>query len=238
MTTKLTNAQIKAFREKVNDCFKELRKCGVKCRKNFSCCQSCGHGEISSDYDGSYVFYHLQESERLREGDDTVSLAHSIAEYKRERVMEILKRYGSDWNGEDSRTIEIPFVNFTPEQIAEREREETDRLARIARFSALEKAMDLEGGWSDVPTLLVALAKYCVAQNFYRKENEFHHFTGDELFIIQRTMRGKNPRIVSGYMFLDDDGSKEGMIRLHCDEGGNPKWSFWEEDGKMKITEA
>lgn len=139
---KITKVQTKAFRVKINDCFKELRECGVMCRKNFSCCQSCGHSEIGvQGYEGSYVFYHTQTSESLSEGEDSVYLAHSIADDERERVIAILKRYGSDWEGEDNSTIEIPFINYTPEQIAERKREETDRQIRIAQIDALKKSI-------------------------------------------------------------------------------------------------
>ncbi len=119
METELNKAQIKEFREKVNACFKELRRLGVKCRKNFTCCSTCGHHEISDGYDGSYVFYHLQESERLREGQDVVYLQHHIKDDIKPKVIEIIKRYGSDWDGDENKSIRISFISITEEKLIE-----------------------------------------------------------------------------------------------------------------------
>jgi len=92
--------------------------------------------------------------------------------------------------------------------------------------------------WKTVNDLLPILAKYCIANNFYRKGNEFHELTPGEVKRINKSYVGElKPWILGGYMFLDDDGGKEGMIRLYSREG-NPKWSFWEENGMMKIDFA
>jgi hypothetical protein len=93
--------------------------------------------------------------------------------------------------------------------------------------------------WKDFNELLAILAKYCITKNFHRIENNFHQFTRDEKSVINRYSAIKPKcRIYEGYMFLDDDGGKEGMIRLYSSYGGNPKWSFWEDEGKMKIDYA
>ena len=96
--------------------------------------------------------------------------------------------------------------------------------------------------WKDINELLVILAKYCKAKNFYRKDhpiNYSHDFTKEEKSVINRYSVGKpKVRINDGYMFLDADGGKEGMIRLYPKGGGNPKWSFWDEKGEMMIDYA
>ncbi len=119
MDIELNKAQIKEFREKVNACFKELRRLGVKCRKNFTVCSSYGHGEMKHGYNGSYMFYHLQESDRLREGADVVYLQHDIKDDIKPKVIKILKRYGSDWDGNGNDCIRIPFIAITEEEVAE-----------------------------------------------------------------------------------------------------------------------
>lgn len=235
--------QIKAFRVKVSNCFKELRRCGVKCRKNFSCCGSCGHSEMSDGYDGSYVFYHAQSADNLRAGDDSVYLAHSIAGDKVVKVREIVRRYGSDWDGHEDSTIMIPFINLTEEQILENMRVNADRVAGLARVREVEVAMGLENGWKDMTDLLIHLTAYCVAENFYRKENVYHELTSDEMWAIRRSHHPtaesmKEPRITGGCMFLDEEGGKDGMIRLYYGEGNSMKWSFFEEDGQMKTEMA
>jgi hypothetical protein len=103
----LRQEEIREFREKMNKLFKELRKVGLVCRKNFSCCQTCGHTEMPADT--SYVFYHRQEAESLREGSEECYLAHSIRPEHQERVKVILQKYGSIWNGDPYSTIVIPF---------------------------------------------------------------------------------------------------------------------------------
>lgn len=93
--------------------------------------------------------------------------------------------------------------------------------------------------WKDIDELLKILAKYCIAKNFYRRENTFHDFTKDEKSVINRYSASKPKlHINDGYMFLDDDGGKDGMIRLYPKGGGNPKWSFWDEKGEMMIDYA
>ena len=92
--------------------------------------------------------------------------------------------------------------------------------------------------WKEIDDLLPILAKYCIANNFYRKGNEFHELTPGEVKKINKSYAGEGkPFVDGGYMFLDDDGGKGGMIRLYSGFY-NPKWSFWEENGKMMIDFA
>jgi hypothetical protein len=92
--------------------------------------------------------------------------------------------------------------------------------------------------WKDIDELLRILAKYCIAKNLYRKENQFYDFTKDEKNVINKYSATKpKARIDDGYMFLDNDGGKDGMIRLFS-KGDNPKWSFWDDKGEMMIESA
>jgi hypothetical protein len=98
------------FRNKINKLFKDLRNIGIVCRKNYACCGNCGHHAIQTNYPGrDYVFYHAQESDHLKEGADACYFAHSISILNTPKVIRILKKYGSDWNGDDVKTIVIPF---------------------------------------------------------------------------------------------------------------------------------
>ena len=96
--------------------------------------------------------------------------------------------------------------------------------------------------WREINDLLKILAKYCIAKNFYRKAHPTyyaHDFTEDEKSVINRYSATKpKVRIDDGYMFLDVDGGKDGMIRLYTNGGGNPKWAFWDEKGEMMIDYA
>ena len=103
----LRQEEIREFRETMTKLFKELRKVGIVCRKNFSCCQTCGHSEMPADT--SYVFYHRQEAQRLREGSEECYLAHSIRPEHQAQVCAILQKYGSTWNGNPHSTILVPF---------------------------------------------------------------------------------------------------------------------------------
>lgn len=134
-STKLTSKDdIRAFQTKINSCFNELRKIGVRCKKNWTCCASCGHSEIADEWDGDYVFYHLQETQNLRDGDNVVSLKHSISDKNRQKVIDILKKYGSDWAGDNERSMDLPFINYTPEEIEKRTKEHIEWLENIRRY--------------------------------------------------------------------------------------------------------
>ena len=67
------------------------------------------------------------------------------------------------------------------------------------------------------------IANYCITNNLYRKDNQFHDF--DRAFL--RTLNTKFPNLMvdNGYCFLDEDGGKTGMIRFYVGDC-NPKWTF------------
>lgn len=106
----LNKEQKRAFREKINLLFKELRKLHIVCRKNYLCCASCGQHQIDIDYpERDYVFYHAQQHDNLKDGEDVCYMQHFISESNKPKVIEILKRYGCNWNGDDSKTFEVPY---------------------------------------------------------------------------------------------------------------------------------
>ena len=87
--------------------------------------------------------------------------------------------------------------------------------------------------------LLISLARFCIKKNFYRTcdKDDSGWFYFDERYI--KTLFDSGPCIYEhGYMFLDEKDGDSGMIRLILKRGGNPKWSFWKEDGKLKIDYA
>lgn len=135
------------FQQKIDRLNDSLCWGGVMLYENFSCCQSCGHHEITGRMmeDGddvettSYVFYHEQEGERFREGADEVYLAHDIKEKDLAFVMEMVKAYGGSWNGSDNTSICIPFIDYTPEKLKELEEEEIKREKRIHLIAKLRK---------------------------------------------------------------------------------------------------
>ena len=89
----------------------------------------------------------------------------------------------------------------------------------------------------DIDKIIVGLGKYCIRNNFYRKGNDFHHLTRKELDIINRMIPNEEPGIRGGYIFLDDNGGKEGLVRLYvC--GCDPKWWFTEVNGKIEFDIA
>ncbi len=108
MTAPLTKEQIRNFRKKINKCFEELRYHNILCRKNFNCSNSCGHYEISMGYDGDYIFYDGQMEDALRYGANNCFLQHCISDKNKVHVLEIVKRYGSDWDGNNQKSIMIP----------------------------------------------------------------------------------------------------------------------------------
>lgn len=101
-----------AFQDKITSCFDELGNLGINCERDWTCCTTCGHTEMKElcDDGEDYVFYHLQDAEDLRQGGNVVYLKHNISDSIRQDVIEIVKRYGSDWDGNDKQSIKIPFT--------------------------------------------------------------------------------------------------------------------------------
>lgn len=100
-------------KEKLNELFKALRKAGYIARQNFSCCGSCASYELGEILkkkgrtDEKAVYYHRQDAEYFRNygkvmlgwggnGQEIADLARGLG-------------IRTDWNGEDSRRIELNF---------------------------------------------------------------------------------------------------------------------------------
>jgi|688.fasta_scaffold869179_2 hypothetical protein len=84
--------------------FKHLRKKGYFARMNFQCCQSCGWAAVAEQQADKAVFYHAQDHESFKEGED-LFLAWSGNAYE---IIGILHRRGliCEWNGrKDSRIL-------------------------------------------------------------------------------------------------------------------------------------
>jgi hypothetical protein len=92
--------------------------------------------------------------------------------------------------------------------------------------------------YTDIDTLIKTIAKTAIRKNLVRKNNDFYNFTNREIHCMNHNYKGEEPmNIEGGYVFLDDDGGNEGMVRLYIDDC-NPKWSFWVEDDKIYIDWA
>ena len=89
---------------KVNAFMKEVEKIGnIRVEKNWSCCNSCGH--YSMDNTANYIFYDQQTGEFMKETNSCNFAHHFTDKDVKNKVLEIAKKYGSDWNGEDNYTI-------------------------------------------------------------------------------------------------------------------------------------
>jgi Arc/MetJ-type ribon-helix-helix transcriptional regulator len=124
------HARIAADWPEVTDCdrldaaFTALERDGIVARQNFSCCGTCGAGEIwdeiaAADASGGssrgYAFFHVQDTERAVEGDglylnygacaESESAAVGIAH----EIVAQLEKAGlkTDWNGTYNRRIGV-----------------------------------------------------------------------------------------------------------------------------------
>lgn len=95
--------------------------------------------------------------------------------------------------------------------------------------------------YTTVDGLLLQLAQWCIDNNFYRKDlglgqrchpNPFRNFTHYETeHMNEASAQARSLRLEGGYVFLDEPNGTDGMIWLYLEPCGNPKWSFWMEDG-------
>jgi hypothetical protein len=92
---------------------------------------------------------------------------------------------------------------------------------------------------TDIDDVLLKLAKYCIDNKHYRTDGDeggWKHLSRKEIYDITNCNF-----MDSGYMFMDkeckDKEEKIGMIRLYSFEC-NPKWTFWTEDGEIKVDGA
>lgn len=88
----------------------------------------------------------------------------------------------------------------------------------------------------DIEDLVKQLAQYCIDHNLYRRGNDFYNFSDYTLDQINMNNTYDDEEIFfdDGYMFLDEPHGKTGLVRLNAGPM-NPKWCFWEKDGKLQV---
>lgn len=111
--------------DRLDGAFEELETRGIVARQNFSCCGTCGCGEIGEEMENAsnnggsevrgYTFYHMQDTERAIEGDGIYLYYGSTAEGEAEaleiarEIQDTLQRYGLnvDWDGTYAKRIGV-----------------------------------------------------------------------------------------------------------------------------------
>lgn len=113
---------------RVENFFDECESNGIVCKRNFTCCQSCGHAEMidEEEFEGdenaiNYLFYHMQDYSFAKEGHVTMSIAHHLDNAKANFVLSIIGKYG-EWSGNPDRRISIyrdpPTSNLSESSIS------------------------------------------------------------------------------------------------------------------------
>jgi hypothetical protein len=110
--------------DRVDAAFQHLEAQGIVARQDFSCCQTCGHGEMWDEVEASrvvganpkgYAFYHLQDTEAavegqglhvafgaVEEGDEALAaIGRDIASALRAQGLQV------NWNGETGKRIHV-----------------------------------------------------------------------------------------------------------------------------------
>ena len=95
-----------------------------------------------------------------------------------------------------------------------------------SKAPAHREAISTDGGHDEIHKCIEYVANECLNNNWYRKGNDFHHLDPDELNRMFFSDVEEEEQVMAAYCFLDEDGGTEGMIRLECLDGTNPKWSF------------
>ena len=102
---KLTSEQVKEFKGKIGNAFRELRKRGYFARKNFWCCQSCAWAAVPEGAE-KVVFYHGQDNDDIPSGKIHLAWDGSGAEIK--MVLENAGLY-VEWNGKEDTRIVVKY---------------------------------------------------------------------------------------------------------------------------------
>lgn len=92
-------------KKKLNKAFTALRKAGYTAKQNFLCCQSCAWNALSDKEAEKAVFYHRQDTERMKESGE-LWLAWSG---KGKEIVKILKEQGLtvEWEGKKGTRIMV-----------------------------------------------------------------------------------------------------------------------------------
>jgi len=123
------------MRETIEKVFETFEMIGVKCYKDHSCCNTCGHSEARAE---NYVFYHGQDNDRLRKGDRSVHLAFSFDEETKKKVLEMIAVHKEwlHWAGEDHTKI---FLTCDKDEMAAHIKSDEERQVHMKKLSE-EKA--------------------------------------------------------------------------------------------------
>lgn len=104
--------------DRLDRAFAALEAGGIVARQNFTCCQSCGHGEIGDEIGDrparGYTFFHMQDTEAAVDGHG-IFLAYGAASPDGDAVaigraiVAALEREGlkPDWDGSLERRIYV-----------------------------------------------------------------------------------------------------------------------------------
>lgn len=114
--------------DKLDEAFAELDRHGIVARQHFTCCQTCGHSEISQEIKKTekhrpvqgYVFFHWQDTESAVRSEylylayGSVSGKESESEQIASQIVATLARAGLDaeWNGSVRSRICIRNINW------------------------------------------------------------------------------------------------------------------------------
>lgn len=105
------------FKELVDEFFEKLRKNGIRCEKDWTCCQTCGHAAMKKTK--NYVFFNAQAADRLYEGDTEVYLNFYLGKFKRKFVYSIIRMYG-EWDGTDEKCIHLKLETYNKYKASEK----------------------------------------------------------------------------------------------------------------------
>jgi hypothetical protein len=106
--------------------FDALAMLGVNCEHNWSCCNTCGYSEMENklldegEEEGKmdYVFYHLQESERLANGQKCCYLNHCFTEETKKAVLDYIAKGRSHlhWDGNEGKKLIVSPYPLTDDE--------------------------------------------------------------------------------------------------------------------------
>lgn len=131
--------QIETDCDRLDEAFAELDRNGIVARQNFTCCQTCGHAEISYAIEDTekfrpvrgYVFYHQQDLESAAR-NGYLYLAYGSLSGKEEdsakiaqEISDTIKRHGlePDWNGSVRTRICIREIDWKRRRDTEQDNE-------------------------------------------------------------------------------------------------------------------
>jgi hypothetical protein len=127
----------------IDDAEEAFKEIGVEFYKDHSCCNTCGHAEAE---DENYVFYHGQDTERLRKGDRSVHLAFQFDDATKAKVLELIEKQTCDairlhWSGADHTKI---FLTCDDDLMAAHIKEDEERQVRMVKVMEERKAEEIK----------------------------------------------------------------------------------------------